>query len=129
MTEKTFRKFLEEQENKSPYLSSLKDELGLDPRDMEKEPQVASFFSMGGTTNNIGSYRILQFKKNENGEVTHAVVKKINDPVVKKRTYKDKDGKFSRIEDKQSEETFIVPIEDLDKLLSQDFQPQQGGMA
>lgn len=103
--------------------------MGLDPRDMEKEPQVASFFSMGGKTNNIGSYRILQFKRNENGEVTHAVVKKINDPTVKKRTYKDKDGEFSRVDDEQSEEAFIVPVEDLDKLLSQDFQPQQGGMA
>lgn len=129
MTEKSFRKFLEEQENKSPYLSSLADELGLDPRDMEKEPQVASFFSMGGTTNNIGSYRIVKFKRNEDGEITHAVVKKINDPVVKKRTYKDKDGEFVRIDDEQGEETFLVPVEDLDKLLSQDFQPQQGGVA
>jgi hypothetical protein len=129
MAEKSFRKFLEEEEKRSPYLSSLEDELGLDPSDMEKEPQIASFFSMGGITNNVGSYKILKFNRNEKGDVTHAVVKKINDPAIKKRTYKDKEGEAVRLDDEQDEETFIVPVEDLDKLLSQDFQPQQGGMA
>ena len=129
MAEKSFRKFLEEEENKSPYLSSLEDELGLDPRDLEKEPQIASFFSIGGTTNNVSPYRILKFKSNENGKLTHAIVKKINDPAIKKRAYKDKDSETVRVDDERSEETHIVPIEDLDKLMSQDFQPQQGGMA
>lgn len=129
MAEKSFRKFLEDEEKKSPYLSSLEDELGLEPADLEKEPQIASFFSLGGTTNNIGPYKIVKFKRNDDGEVTHAVVKRINDPVIKKRTYKDKDGETVRVDDEQSEDTYIVPVEDLDKLLSQDFQPQQGGIA
>lgn len=127
MDEKSFRKFLEEEE-KSPYLSALQDELGLDPGDLEKEPQIASFFSMGGITNNLGSYKIVKFKRNDEGKITHAMVRKINDPVMKKRIYKDKEGETVRVDKEEEEKTFIVPIGDLDKLLSQDFQPQPGGM-
>jgi hypothetical protein len=128
MAEKSFRKFLEEEE-KSPYLSALQDELGLDPSELEKEPQIASFFSMGGVTNNVSSYKIVKFKRNDEGKITHAIVRKITDPVIKKRIYKDKDGETVRVEKEEEEKNFIVPVEDLDKLLSQDFQPQPGGMA
>ncbi len=121
----SFKSFLEEKEN--PYLSSLEDELGIDIKDLKNEPQIASFYSFGKTIQNIGSYKILNFKRNEKGEITHAVVKQANDPVIKNRKYKEKDGSIEREREKESlkntDQIFIVQIKDLDKLLSQDFTP------
>ena len=91
MAEKSFRSFLEEDENKSPYMASLEDEMGIDPRDLEKEPQIGSFFSFGKIASNIGPYKVVKFKRNEDGEITHAIVKQINDPIINSRKYKDKD--------------------------------------
>jgi hypothetical protein len=129
MVEKTFCEFLKEEEDKHPFLSSLGDELGINPSDLETEPQVASFFSFGKTLSNIAPYKILSFKRNKEGKVTHALVRQANDKSISNRQYKD-DGKggFARIEGKPGEKTFLVGIEDLDKLMSQDFQPQQGGV-
>lgn len=123
MTQKSFRSFLEEEEQKS-YISSLQDELGIRPEDMESEPQIASFFSLGGKfIDNIGSYKIIKFQRNEDGKITHAVVKKINDSNILSRRYKEKKDKIFRVDSPEENETFLVKIEDLDKLLSQDFQP------
>lgn len=128
MAEKSFRKFIEEEEKGSRYISSLEDELGIDPKDLEKEPQIASFFSIGGITRNLGPYRIIKFKRNSDGEITHAVVSVSRDTTIKNRSYKDEEGRLSRINgDRKEDKQFIVPIEDLDKLLSQDFQPPSGG--
>lgn len=124
MAEKSFRKFMEEEEEKgSRYVSSLEDELGIDSRDLEKEPQIASFFSVGGITRNIGPYRILKFKRNIDGDITHAVVIPSNDPTIRNRQYKNKEGEWFKLDNEKETEKFLVPIEDLDKLLSQDFQP------
>lgn len=125
MKPKSFRKFVEERdkETSSPHLDSLGDEMGIDPRDLEKEPQVGSFFSMGGETRNVGPYRVLRFKRNDEGEVTHAVVKRFGGPGIRNRRYKDYDGQMKRVETEDEDKTFIVPIEDIDKLMSQDFQP------
>lgn len=128
MAEKSFRSFLEEDENKSPYMASLEDEMGIDPRDLEKEPQIGSFFSFGKIASNIGPYKVVKFKRNEDGEITHAIVKQINDPIINSRKYKDKDGNITKVDDEKGDKTFIVPIEDLDKLMSQDFQSAPGGM-
>lgn len=129
MTEKTFSDFLKEEEDKHPFLSSLGDELGIKPSDLETEPQVASFFSLGKTLSNIAPYKILSFKRNSEGKITHALVKQSSDKSISNRQYKD-DGKggFTRIEGEPGERTFLVGIDDLDKLMSQDFQTQQGGM-
>jgi hypothetical protein len=123
MKKRSFKAFLEEKEN--PYLSSLEDELGIDIKDLKNEPQIASFYSFGKTIQNIGSYKILNFKRNEKGEITHAVVKQANDPVIKNRKYKEKDGSIEREKEnlKKDDQVFIVQIKDLDKLLSQDFMP------
>ncbi len=124
MNEKTFRSFLEEDENKSPYISVLEDEFGINPKDLEDEPQIASFFSLGKTIQNLGPYKILKFNRNEDGKITHALVKKVNIKGFKNKKYLDRDGEMSRTENDPSEdETFLVDIKELDSLLSQDFQP------
>jgi hypothetical protein len=122
---KSFKAFLEE---KTPYMSSTEDELGIDPRDWEKEPQIGSFFSFGKNINNIGTYKILKFKRNQDGQITHAIVKQNNDLQIKNRQYKDKDGNVIRVDQETENKIFTIPIEDIDKLMSQDFQPppQQG---
>ena len=122
MDKKSFRQFVEEKENKYPYLNSLEDELGIDTRDIEKEPQIASFFSLGKITSNIGPYKILKFKKNSDGKITHALVKQINDSI-NNRKYKNKGDEIIKVQDKENK-IFLIPIEDLDKLMSQDFSPQ-----
>lgn len=109
-------------------MASLEDEMGIDPRDLEKEPQIGSFFSFGKIASNIGPYKVVKFKRNEDGEITHAIVKQINDPIINSRKYKDKDGNITKVDDEKGDKTFIVPIEDLDKLMSQDFQSAPGGM-
>jgi hypothetical protein len=117
MGEKSFRTFLEEQEQ--PFIASLKDVLGIDPEDLENEPQVASFFPMGLTTN-LGSYELVRFNRNKHGKITHAVVK----PTGMDKKYKDEKGEFKQIDGGETDQKEItVRIEDLDKLLSQDFQP------
>lgn len=125
MKPKSFKKFIEEKEKEvsSPHLDSLEDELGIDPRDLEMEPQIASFFSFDGQARNIGPYRIISFKKNNDGKITHAVVKRFDLPGIKNRSYKDEDGNMVRIDAQKGEQKFLVPIGDLDKLLSQDLQP------
>lgn len=118
---KSFKKFIEE---KHPYISALSDELGINTKDLEKEPQIGSFFSIGsGNINNIGAYKVIEFKRNEDGEITHAVVCQNNDLKIKNRQYQDKDGKITRIDKDDESKKFIVPIEELDGLLSQDFMP------
>jgi hypothetical protein len=131
MTAKSFRKFVEDREAKSPHIDAMQDELGIDPRDLEKEPQVASFFAMGKEVRNIGPYRIISFKRDDEGKITHAVVRRYDDPSTKSRRYRDEDGGMVRMNKNNDSERMVVPIEDLDKLMSQDFQPPEtppGGM-
>lgn len=131
MKPKSFRKFVEEKEAGSPHIDALQDELGIDPRDLENEPMIASFFAMGDETRNIGPYRVLRFKRDESGKITHAVVKRFDDRAIKNRRYRDEDGNMTRMAGQESQESLVVPIEELDKLLSQSFQPPPappGGM-
>lgn len=123
--QKSFKKFIEEKEQNSPYISSLQDELGINIKDLEKEPQIASFFAFGkGNISNIGPYKIVEFKRNKDGKITHAVVAQNNDQAIQNRQYKDKEGNISRVKNDVENKKFIVPIEELDKLLSQDFSSQ-----
>jgi hypothetical protein len=132
MRAKSFGKFVEEKEGSSPYINALQDELGIDSRDLEEEPQVASFFSLGNDAKNIGLYRIVKIIRDGDGNPTHAVVKTMEDKSIKSRRYRDGEGGMKRVDGETDEESFVVPIEELDKLMSQDFQPPPaapGGMA
>jgi len=124
---KSFRKFIEEKNQQYPYISSLQDELGINVKDLEKEPQIASFFAFGkGNISNIGPYKIVEFKRNKDGKITHAVVSQNNDEAIQNRQYRDKEGDIARVNNDTESKKFIVAIEDLDKLLSQDFSATQG---
>ena len=134
MGTKSFRKFVEEKEAEasSPYIDALQDELGVDPADLEKDAQFASFYSMGKDTKNIGTYRIVRLIRNSAGEPTHAVVKTIEDEAIKGRRYRDSEGSLKKVAADAEEQTFVVPIKDVGNLLSQSLQPPPappGGMA
>jgi hypothetical protein len=132
MRAKSFRKFVEDKEAKSPYINALKDELGIDSRDMEMEPLIGSFFSLGNNIKNVGPYKVIKIIRDEDGNPTHAVVKMIEDKSIKNRNYRDEDGEMKRVELGSDEKAMVVPIDDLDKLMSQDFQPPPqppGGIA
>lgn len=118
MKDLSFSNFLKNEEES--YFSALSDQLGINPEDFKKDPKFASFFSFGSNVTNIGSYSILDFKKNDDGKITHVLVKQINDPKVKNISYKD-DKKIKT----NSDEKFLIPIEDLQKLILQgQDQPQ-----
>lgn len=129
MIAKSFRKFIEEKESQSPHIDAMQDELGIDPRDLEKEPQVAAFFGMGKEIRNIGPYKVVSLKRDDDGKITHAVVKRFDDRAIINRRYRDEDGKMTRMKNDYESERMVIPVEELDKLLSQDFQPpdQAGG--
>jgi hypothetical protein len=131
MRAKSFRKFVEEKESSSPHIDAMQDELGIDPRDLEKEPQVAAFFGMGKEIRNIGPYKVVSLKRDDEGRITHAVVKRFDDRAILNRRYRDEDGGPVRMDKDYESDRMVVPIEDLDKLMSQDFQPPEqagGGM-
>jgi len=129
MRAKSFGKFVEERESSSPHIDAMQDELGIDPRDLEKEPQVAAFFGMGKEVRNIGPYKVVSLKRDDEGRITHAVVKRFDDRAIINRRYRDEDGGPVRMDKDYESDRMVVPIEDLDKLMSQDFQPpdQAGG--
>jgi hypothetical protein len=118
MNNLSFSNFLKNEEE--DYFSALRDQLGIHPDDFKKDPKVASFFSFGSNITNIGPYSILDFKKNDDGKITHVLVKQINDPKIKNINYVD-DKKVKLI----SDEKFLISIDDLQKLIMQgQDQPQ-----
>lgn len=112
MNNLSFSNFLKNEEES--YFSALSDQLGINLDDFKKDPKIASFFSFGSNTTNIGPYSILDFKKNEDGEITHVLVKQINDPKIKNIKYQD-DKKIK----KDTDEKFLISIDDFQKLIMQ----------
>ena len=88
------------------YIDALKDQLGIHPEDQKKDPKIASWISLN-YTKNLGSYSIIDYKKNKDGKITHALVKKHEQPG--SINYKD-NLRINR--DKDS--TYLIPIEDLE---------------
>lgn len=115
----SFRRFLEDEENRTAHLDALQDELGIDPKHLKDTPQVASFFSLGGDTFNLGSYKIIDYKYGQDGKPTHAVVKMIYDPNGNRRRYKNDGEDKTRVQDYDDGKTYLVPIEDLQALMTQ----------
>lgn len=117
---KSFRKFLEESE----HIKSLERVFKIHPEDLKNDAIMAKWFQSGenGPGTNSGSYRIVDFKKNSEGEITHAVIKILSMDNVYKG---DKDGKFSEMPSGGEGKEMLVPIEELDQLLQQDFKASQ----
>lgn len=109
-----FSDFLKNEEE--TYFTGM-NKLGINKDDFKFFPQSPSFFGFGQFPINIGSFTILDFKKNQNGDITHVRVKQLRDPQFNSIKY-DKDNK-EILDNKVDSEIFLVPIEDLEKLLLQ----------
>ena len=98
--------------------------------DYKKFPQSSSFFSFGQVPFNLGIYTILDFKRNEKGDITHAKVKQIRDKHFNSLSYDKEDRE--KLDKSNEEESFLVPIEDLESLMTQANQqpatPPEGGI-
>lgn len=116
----SFAKFLQNEEE--TYFTGMS-KIGINKDDFKYFPQSPSFFGFDNFPVNIGSFTILDFKKNDDGEITHVLVKQTRDPQFNSLKY-DKDNKESEDESSSSEE-FLVPIEDIEKLLLQGQAQQQ----
>jgi hypothetical protein len=119
----SFSNFLKNEEE--TYFTGMS-KVGINKDDFKKFPQSPSFFGFGQFPINIGSFVILDFKKNNNGEITHVKVKQLKDPQFNSLQY-DKDNRET-IDKKYGTEEFLVPIEDVEKLLlqGQNQTPPQG---
>lgn len=137
----SFYEFLEQQEGEEDkekdtlsYVSALEDELGINPDDFYKDPKYASFFSLGSNGVNLGVYKVVEFKRNSEGDITHAVVIRNNDKAIKNKSYYSNEKDVFQVPSiKQANKTFIVPIEELEGLMMQGNQQQSpagdmGGM-
>lgn len=123
----SFLQFLKEQEdNKVSYVNALSDELGIDVESLYKDPKYASFFSFGPNGVNLGIYKVVEFKKNSEGKITHAVVELDNDKAIRNKKYNTGTDKETQIPNFAGKNRFVVKIEDLEALMTQGSQPQQG---
>ena len=101
-----FSDFIKKEE--SSYNNALEDQLGINPEDQKKDPKIASWISLG-LTKNIGLYTIIDYKKNQDGKITHALVRKNNDPSIKSLSYRGD----SKVVDTKNQ-TYLISIEDLE---------------
>lgn len=97
-----FSEFIKKEES---YIDALKDQLGINPEDQKKDPKIASWIALGHTRN-LGPYTIIDYKKNKDGKITHALIKK--DKYPGSLNYKDD----LKVSDKSS--TYLISIEDLE---------------
>ena len=72
-----FRQFMELVEKNPNYLDTLRDELGIDPKNLEKTPDWAASVSLGQFSYNGMMYQIAKIVKKD-GEITGAMIKPIN---------------------------------------------------
>lgn len=131
-TSTSFKMYLERQEQQD-YLDVLASEFGIDPEQLAKTPQVASFIGMGDTYN-LTPYQITGIERDESGKVTGVKVKVMHDAASSTRKrYVQKDGQYVQVDDDKEpdDQEHLVPINDLLKMLTQGQDPQQqagGGM-
>jgi hypothetical protein len=122
-----FSEFIKKEE--ASYIDSLKNQLGIHPDDQKKDPKIASWISLG-SMKNIGPYIIIDYKKNSDGKITHALIKQNNDSNNISINYSTDN---SVIKNNDKDKTFLISIEDLENQIMLQGQNQQanpsGGIA
>lgn len=111
-----------EDKEEETLMSSLEDMLGINPEDLRSEPQLATFFKIASHGTNLGSYKIMQFKRNEDGKITHAILR----PISAQKVYKDKGDSMKKMPSgSMPSGDVLVPVGELNALMSQDFAANQ----
>jgi len=123
---KDFLLTIETVERKLGHLDSLEDELGIDPKDMEKGVQVSPFMSMGSTYN-LSPYKIVGYTY-ENGRPAYAKVKIMNvEGMPTRKRWKKQDGKMIRIDDAEPDDkVHLIKIDKLEDLMTKGMTPPAG---
>ena len=131
-TSMTFKMYLERQEQQD-YLDVLASEFGIEPEQLSKIPQVASFAGFGDTYN-LTPYEITGIERGADGQVSGVKVKVMHNAAssTRKRYVQKPGGQYVQVDDDKqpSDQEFLVPINDILKLLTQgqDQQAGAGGM-
>jgi len=128
----SFKTYLEQLKQQN-YLDVLATEFGIEPEDLAKIPQVASFIALGDTYS-LTPYEMTGIERDERGNVKGIKVKVMHDAAsaTRKRFIKKGDGQYVQVDDDQEPEDkeYLVPIDDILKMLTQGQEPQaqQPGM-
>lgn len=128
----TFKQFLELSEPKPvTHFKALRGELGIEPEEIAKVPQVASFFNLGNSTYNLSGFKILDYEYDDQGNPVSARITLINDPNIKTRKmFKKKHDKFVQMpDDEPDEKIYMIPIAQLEKLMTQGLEAGAGAGA
>jgi hypothetical protein len=121
----SFKQFINLKEEEKPnHIGSLEDELGINPKDFEKVPQMGANFRLDGKSFSASPYKILDYVKNAEGKITHAKIQLINDPANKLR--KQFSGN-NRLPDNAVKQVFTVPINKLNDFISNGLSSNGGG--
>lgn len=127
-TSTSFKAYLERQEQQD-YLDVLSSEFGIEPEQLSKIPQVASFIGLGDTYN-LTPYQITGIERDANGQVSGVKVKVMHDAASSTRKrYVNKDGNYVQVDDDKEpdDQEHLIPINDILKMLTQGQDPQQQG--
>ena len=117
----TFKQFIEFSDPKPvTHFKALSGELGIEPEDVAKVPQVASFFNLGNNTYNLSGIKIIDYEYDDQGNPTHARITMINDPHSRTRkTFRKHGDKYVQMDDEPDDKIYMVPIKQLEKLMTQ----------
>lgn len=123
-----FRQFVELQEKQPNYLDAIQDELGIDPKALEKNPGWAANVSIGNLSYNGIMYKIVNLTY-KHGNITGAVIQPMNIPGVNsQRSYLKHGDKQIKMPDSDvSTQVSYISIDKLNDMLTQGMQPVAGG--
>lgn len=117
-------------EKQPNYLDAIQDELGVDPKALEKNPEWAANMTMGNLSYNGIMYKIVNLVY-KHGNVTGAMIQPMNTAGVhSQRAYMKHGDKQIRMPDsKVSTQVSYISIDQLNDMLTQGMTPQSGGGA
>ena len=123
---------MELEERQPNYLDALQDELGIDPKSLEKSPGWAANMAIGKFSYNGLIYKIKNFVY-KNGTISGAVVEPLDIEGVKsQRAYYNKGDKQIKMPDATTgSRPFFIPVDKLNAMLTQGFSMpgMDGGMS
>lgn len=123
MKDLSFKKFFESYEKRTNYIDVIQDELGIDPKSLEKGSNWATSIKMKNISYNGINYEISRIVKNDKGSITGAMIKPIDYGSLTQRAYlSTKDGSLRRPDSSVSTKEIFISIDNLNKLLSQPLQ-------
>lgn len=116
----SFKQFIEFTEKNPNYVDVVQDELGIDPKALEKTPNWAANVGLGKITYNGIFYTISSMVKRD-GQIVGAMIKPVDvQGQSTQRAYIKSGGKPMRVPDSTpSQKEIFIPMDKLNGLMSQ----------